>query len=844
MTFEQQSNKNTYKFLQVDPDTCIELASETTTQYVFNVNLKLSVGQVSNIDLSQHHVRVVVKEKVQSNSINTKNSNNPAFVKNKKTDQENSLLAEYVENQVPGSSNVKYEAPSNNPKENLVDSMPKKLYKKIFSGLQSQNDYKKKETFIASVFLPIPIVAASSLIYKYVEMYVPAEKKAEPNVNNSPSSLQKVDELNVDPKNVIQRMNRELLSPTMCAYDRDVYSIDSNTAISYKGFGDKGINLITDYAQYFIHKVPKSPDEASSTFYATQNVSKQLNVIVMTDQIKIEKNVNQNLMIRFDLVSKKTNVVVESTSFDFPLSKHVEAFMSISTPPELSVAAQANSTYVITVQDKEVSGMISGYNFYVKNIDKFGDSAGYQYVGSSDNAGIVKKKFNLTQSLAVVRVVPKDYAGNESAVHSDVVVGSGYDAIGSLTIVVNTSYEHIKVDVYNCPKATSHVNLYRRTCDNKENAFRLIQVASLSKENIMGTSMSFIDEDVKFGEVYEYCAVAVRLLNVGNEINLASNFVIQKYASVTDEVKTVNVTLSNQSSINTVVDSIVSFTIKTNIPQKENETTTNALKLQITELYGQFLNPVNNSNSPLGNGPGSMPEYKDLIMHEVVRTNLNTATREVFPLLPDGGFIDDFETRKILSIQEVNPRHEYIYQIFTYKRNPVELFKKFAVSGTDKSGKAWFYSPYKWKNPQAKKGILYPEDSDGYAIIDQYDSYTAESYGTTASYRTYGSSQFTQVTQTVASRIDVNTVKVSWNVEGDATLFDSFVVMKVVNGIRSFVGNSCKGHIYHQLSYLDIGDVYYIILPITVEFDVHEPSYTNHILITPDGITPISKLFN
>ena len=104
----------------------------------------------------------------------------------------------------------------------------------------------------------------------------------------------------------------------------------------------------------------------------------------------------------------------------------------------------------------------------------------------------------------------------------------------------------------------------------------------------------------------------------------------------------------------------------------------------------------------------------------------------------------------------------------------------------------------------------------------------------------------TQLKNIVASRLDIDTVRVSWSYSGiteynKISLYDSFVVMKVVNGIRSFVGRTHKNFIYHEIDEKDLGSVYYIIVPIMNDFSVDDPGYSNEIFIDVDGLVkPVS----
>ena len=60
--------------------------------------------------------------------------------------------------------------------------------------------------------------------------------------------------------------------------------------------------------------------------------------------------------------------------------------------------------------------------------------------------------------------------------------------------------------------------------------------------------------------------------------------------------------------------------------------------------------------------------------------------------------------------------------------------------------------------------------------------------------------------------------------------------MKVVNGVRSTLGRTCKNYIYHWIKDGDVGTVYYIVIPVMIEWDLGTPVYTDPILIDCEGL--------
>lgn len=816
MKFTQSSKKNsTFKNLSIDPETFAELRSESQRKYTFSLRFRIA----RNEENLRSIVVVTVKEKEPKNTT-------PGLTKKSSKIQTESVgLKDNLQvATIASKSALQVLDPSKSP----LDGMSAKLKGKYLSGQQAQLDFDKKEDYIDKVEIPIPADLTLKKNQKYVitEMYIPSTNK---------KFVRPSKDLGVSPTDSIERINAELKLPMQCIVSPEVKDINSASNATFKR------NFLSDYAQYFIEKVPSAPNENAYPVYATKIESKVVDFMEMKCSIDIDKKINRDVIVRFDLKEISTNLVTESLSFNLPINRHIDAFKCLSIPPVVVAEKQLKNNYNIIVDNKEPPGYVSGFNFYAREIDSQGNSTGYVSIGNRKNTGEIRVKYTPSEKLAIIRVVPTNYLGKETCVHSDVVIGAGHDAIGPMTIVVNNGDNGNAIDVYNVSRSATKLHLYRRDCGSHQNVFSLLQSQSRPKNSASG--ITFIDKvDLKNGSVYEYyvSASVVPTTFIPPNFMQTSNLVMQRYVTPSKQADATQVTISNPTTVNLAGDTVVSFSISTSLPQKENEKITDTIKTQIAEFYGKYLNPANNDNFPIGDSAGGIPEYKDLIIHEIVRTNLNTSTREVFPITTDGVFTDNEASRKVANISNVNPFYEYVYQVFTYRRNPIELFKKFVANGVDKSGKSWFYSPYKWKNPLAQAGKLYADDNEGMPIIEEYESLTSDPLGTTAIYKTSGAGQYTKLKDVSATRVDVNTIKVTWDTTGSSALYDSFIVMKVVNGIRYLLGSSRVNYIYHELNSSDVGDVYYIVLPIMFDYDMDEPDYTNHVIVSPVGITPVT----
>ena len=735
---------------------------------------------------------------------------------------------------------------------------------KLYSGLQTVKELDKKEDFLAQVDVSLTSYVEEASFYKFAvtEMVAPKYKNDTKDLltkdkqnrlfNSSPAAQENS---SVDPGDTLERINKELCDITEPVTDSILSKLTSASIVDTpelrRSITSSGKSIFSfDLAKYYLQDVSSSPDEKRMTWYQTRETVKYVDNFDVTCQVVLNKrNKDQNLIVRFDLYKRESNVVDETYTANFYMTNHIEAYGVISSAPSVMASQQIKentknnqNTYFIQISDTEKRGKISKFNLYLKSITQKGSTSTYAKIDEVVNSGIVQYSLNTTCNLSVLRVVPVDNSNQESTVFTNVVLGPGYRAIGNLTIVASHfGSSEIRIDVFNVPKFSSSLVVYRRDCtENPDSPFLPIKKVRVQYKNTITT---VVDKDVNPSRVYEYYAISTLIdEDRKQEIAEVSNFAMfRSYPSVTDD-KSVTVSVSNHRFTTGLSgDRSVSFTISTKVSPTENEKITKSLKEQLGELYEQYLNPSNNSASPLDDSKG-VPQYADLFLHEVVRTNLNTGDRETFSLVTDGLFQDSNETRKNMGIAPINPQFSYHYQVFTYKKNPIEIFKKFVARGEDAKGREWFYLPYKWRNPAVRFGHLYAEGEDGIPIIDSYENYTSEALGLTASYQVDGSAAFASLDQIQARRIDRNTVKLTWKFTGTGTdkytdLYDSFVVMKVVNGVRKFVGKTHKDYIYHDLTSEDIGTIYYIVVPVMIEFDIDAPGFSNSLVIQPDGLS-------
>jgi len=869
--------------LRVDPDLFAELIDlDENGNYKFKFKFKLNLRNKKKDPRGYSKVAITVRrdEDPKTSLANISNKFKSSQIASSGIEVNPIKKLETVNNKV----DIRAIKPKNGAS---ISKLPGKVQDKLYSGLQLIKDLNEKEEFIAQEFVNFNIDGSSATLDKFInsifsfyELTTPAFKKDillnrsifESQITHARSNIDFQDRDNVrkigpdriDPTDLIERINLEHIEPSDPADDEDTkllnnksYFLSPDLRRNVVSKGKSG--LLYDLAEYFIDDVAPHPREDSLARYEAQRVAKTLKEAEFSSDILVPDEYKRSkLSVRFDLYNEETNAVDETITMDLSMVSHVEAYESLKNYPKVKVtqlqappfskSSTGKNRYVVKIGGSP-DRRISGYNLYLKSVTKTGAVSPYRNVGFISSSGDMTEVITTKSPLSVLRVVPVDRRNRESNLFTNTVIGPGHDVIGNLTILPSHFGKSnlVKVEVINIPKNAVSISLFKRDCsENPDSNFFLYDT---SKAVSGQTSYTFVDKLSRADRTYEYYAVVSTTSAKNKEVPVISNYVMYKNAPSISELKAINVTLTNpEFRAGSTGLYEIAFQIKTDVSTTENQRITDTLKNQLGELYDQFLNPQANSSSPLGDSKG-IPQYNDLFFHEIVRTNLNTGERETFDLVGEGIFIDGETSQKNSNVKAIVPFFSYHYQVFTFKKNPIELFKKYIAKGTDLRGREWFYLPYKWVNSQAKSGRLYPDDKNGVPVIDAYESFTSEAYGLTASYRSTGSAQFTSLTQIVADRIDRNTVKISWQFEGaselnKSNLYDCFVVLKVVNGVRSFVGRSFKQFIYHELNSEDLGTVYYIIVPIMSEFDIDEPGYSNVLVIDPDGLTIKENLGN
>jgi hypothetical protein len=785
--------------------------------YNFKANFKLVVNKNSVDPRNYRKVVVTVKKKTT------------AFVPG--------LNSNVFDVSIPGSDtsqNVPQVINSQTLNQNLGLSLPtltNTLESRVYSGLQITSDASRSDSIISTreINLNFSDTEINSL-YKFFDVVQ--------DTNSLPTPIPLEDYVEIEKNNLLQKINRELVDITNPVTEPYYSSLSSPVNVSdIESYSTRTLqlppkSLYAAMVRFYLDVSPRLQNDRSLPRYIVKENLRKAESVSFDSTFRVDSNLSGEILeVKFDLYSKTSNVPVESITKELSVSRHIEAYESVQKPPYITATSSANSV-TVTITDREIPGKVTKFKVYVKDINYLGETSDYRLVGETLNIGTPSVVFDSITPLMAVRVIPVNTVGAESNVYTNAVVGTGYSSIGKMSFLISRIPDITRFSIYNIPKGADKLELYRRTYDSSP--FELVQIKHITNNNNYEEFVLRDSETTVTGGDHDYYIKCIGPGNSQFDTNIISN--VSKPVNNSSDI---SVTVTDFKKTKKIDDFEVSFKIKTAVSREENQTIINALSgSALNELYQQLINANNNANTAVDSNDRVTPFYADLYLHEVVRTDLNTGERSTFEILIGDEFVDNKSSRAIRRISDLNPRHSYVYQVFTYRKNPLTLFKNY-IKKVNIDNHVYYYSPYKWDNTDINYSRTMPDtDGSDLPIIESYRNLTSTPLGEKNTVRIDGTVDFFSITSVRHERVDRNTIKVVWsfNVSDYASYYDSFVVMKTVNGRRSFIGTTRTNYIYHELNENDIGNIYYTVVPITSEFDIDDSAHSSPFLLGSQGL--------
>lgn len=527
---------------------------------------------------------------------------------------------------------------------------------------------------------------------------------------------------------------------------------------------------------------------------------------------------------KFELVRASDGTIVDSVTRDIDLARHVQVFMTPKVAPYVKVTKSDISSKA-NIEVKQRDEIATAVRIYTKKIYRSSpDFDDYTFFGeyklsAADQTLLVQVDVPVN-AVAVYRVIPVNDRNIMGFEYANVIVKpSKYYPIKHVSLVTQAVDVGFKLEIRGVPHDVVAVQAMKADKTRHE------QVPVTFGDNLLisdgaaaSTYLTIVDMDVKDGHVYEY---ACKLTYANGNTEISGNTVVE-YVKLNDSLVDTKIAGLNVSHLSNEPN--VTFNVATSVLDSDISSVKKMLEQQ--NLIQYFTDDVLNERDKLA----------QLIAHGITRVDLTSGQREDFGVITSGSF-SDLDLRKNTSVSPLQYGHRYRYDVAVLLRAPETMFEGFVKTAVDPtSNRSYTFKPSKFLHPitltagnivsPASLQVLYPKSAMSHGQI-----------GTLTSVDVTFDLPPAKIVDAKATRFDARHNVLSWHVQGSIDRVEHFVIMKLVNGMRTIVG---KAHsefesgnctFIHTLTSGDGGPVSYLIVPIFDNYSVGETTPTNVVVI-------------
>jgi hypothetical protein len=212
-----------------------------------------------------------------------------------------------------------------------------------------------------------------------------------------------------------------------------------------------------------------------------------------------------------------------------------------------------------------------------------------------------------------------------------------------------------------------------------------------------------------------------------------------------------------------------------------------------------------------------------IVANSITRTDLTDGKVDYLGIAENNKLFIDATFSESAGAEHLKKGHRYRYTIMTLARDATTLSDGRVQAFSVATGKKYNYKPSIFRHPYAlSTGTLASHD----ALASNYPENELEygALGNVHEIEVMIDDDTVRIVDVVASRADGRTMSVLWNIEGDVSMIDHFIVMKSSLGqtrIAGKVHNVSQGNILEFLDHItpdDIGENVYNVIPVMSDF--------------------------
>lgn len=555
----------------------------------------------------------------------------------------------------------------------------------------------------------------------------------------------------------------------------------------------------------------------------SDDVSITVPIVITASRRRYEGASITQMYVTFELIDGSTNLPVDSVTKVLDISRHIRIFNTPKIPPKVGFSP-SGLTGRVNLEIKQIDKGATEVHVYKKSfwvsspkVDNY-TLVGTYSLSSREQPLLVQVDLPKT-SPALYRVIPVGQQSTPGFEYTNVAVRPArYNPVRFASLTAQQTDTGIKLDVRKIPTNVVAVQFLRWNMTTHDG------------ETTVGTDVGFIDESVRQADILSTIDATVTPYNV---YRYRIRLIYRDGMTVDCGDATVDFLQPAPGQVDTRIDGLVvshdtspnvSFTIVTKTVESDIDIVKQMLENQGLTSY--FTGDIANQRDQL----------ESLIAHNVQRVDLLTGHRSDFGILTTSSF-DDGALRKKQAVRELEYGHRYRYEIYPLLRAPETLFDSFVKTSTDTvTKKPYAFKPAKFLHPYTlTRGVImstagarmrHAKDPMAYGVIGSIVTTEVSFDNDTA-----------KVVDQSASSFDRFTNLITWNMLGNITQVDHFLVMKQVHGIRTIIGKahsafpngSCQ--YVHVLHRRDAGALQYVILPIYNDYRLGPEAITNTLIV-------------
>lgn len=573
---------------------------------------------------------------------------------------------------------------------------------------------------------------------------------------------------------------------------------------------------------------------------STQNMIDNKNILtyssVVNDQISITTSLKllssllkdssgqfKQLFIKFELLNN-VGIIVQTIQKEIELTKFIDVYNTPIIPPSVNFAKYESSTKA-NLQIKQNDHAAKSIKIYRKNFSYVtNDNDDYVFVGDyslEKHAGILTIPVDISsKNSTIYRVVSVGPDAVISSEYTNVVIPPRLvqNRISFVSLTTKIVDNGISVEMRDVPVNIVSVSVLRRNRTLFDREYSVVGDTLQINSNDSNATYVVVDSNVKKEHCYEYVC---KLIYKNGLCARSGNSIIEYVPIQSNAIETKIENLQIIYDAN-VID--VRFSVSSTINESDLDVVKTLLEKQ--NLIDLFSDEMLNDREKL----------QKLLAYQVSRTNLTTGQTEDFGILTGGEF-SDLRYRNLNNVSELRIDHKYRYEVTSLIRSAetmIETFVKNAIDPTTK--KPYTYSPFKFLHPitLTRGNLTTPQTLSSHYPKQQM---SFGNVGNTISTDVEFSIDNTYMIDASVEEFTKNVNVIKWKINGSSYKIDHFVIAIEFAGQRKIVGKSHaffdrkNFHFIHKISHHDIGEVFYVITPVFIDYNVGLEVRTNSVVL-------------